>query len=180
MRDALSLTSDLLSLTRYALSLTSDPPGLMRDVLSLTSDPLSPMRYALGLTSDMLGLTNRVSRRAGAARGVVLSDDIAAAPFGCDYCPCFASLCTAYGQSLTSFAPRAARFWTHLRSNGLLGGGDGVLVWGSSAGASEPWIDRFAFEREDAEDAFVHASQRLSTNESFERLDAQRELTRGE
>lgn len=46
-----------------------------------------------------------------------------------------------------------------------------------SPGFLQARIDRFAFERQHAENALVNASQRLSLNEPFESLDAQRELS---
>src|SRR5205814_6942761 len=45
---------------------------------------------------------------------------------------------------------------------------------------SEPWIDRLALEREDAEAALVHAAKRFFTYEPLERLDSERELACGE
>ena len=41
-------------------------------------------------------------------------------------------------------------------------------------------IDRFALERQDAENALVNASERLFLNEPFEPLDAQRELSQSQ
>src|SRR6186713_1339280 len=45
---------------------------------------------------------------------------------------------------------------------------------------SEARIDRLALERQDAEHALVHPSQRLPLYESFETFDAERELTQGQ
>ncbi len=42
--------------------------------------------------------------------------------------------------------------------------------------ALQPRIDRLAFEREYAEYAFVHASQRLTFDEPVQRLQPEREL----
>ena len=42
---------------------------------------------------------------------------------------------------------------------------------------SEPWIHRFAFEGEHAEDTLMHAAKRLTANKTFECLDAEGELT---
>ena len=44
--------------------------------------------------------------------------------------------------------------------------------------ASQPWIDRFAFQGEDAEDAFVDAAEGVASDESFEGLDAYLEIPR--
>ena len=41
---------------------------------------------------------------------------------------------------------------------------------------SKPRVDRFAFERENAEDALVDAVERFAGDKSFECLDAEREL----
>jgi len=41
-------------------------------------------------------------------------------------------------------------------------------------------IDRFALERQDAENALVNAPERLFLNEPFEPLDAQRELSQSQ
>jgi hypothetical protein len=43
--------------------------------------------------------------------------------------------------------------------------------------ALQPGINRLAFERQDAEDAFVNAPQGLLLDELFEPFDAQRELS---
>src|SRR5579859_3661343 len=50
---------------------------------------------------------------------------------------------------------------------------------GTGEGAARPlqtWIDRLAFEGEDAEGALMHAPQRLAAHETLQRLHAQREL----
>ena len=44
----------------------------------------------------------------------------------------------------------------------------------------ESWVDRFAFEGQDAEDAFVSEPQRLLANKSLQRLDSQREFPASE
>ena len=41
----------------------------------------------------------------------------------------------------------------------------------------QPRIDRFAFEREHSEHAFVDAAQRLPADEALERFDPQAKLT---
>jgi len=41
-------------------------------------------------------------------------------------------------------------------------------------------IDRFALERQDAENALVNTSERLFLNEPFESLDTQRELSQSQ
>src|SRR5262249_26315712 len=38
----------------------------------------------------------------------------------------------------------------------------------------EPWVDRFALESEDTEDAFVHTPERFLLDETLESFDAQR------
>ena len=45
---------------------------------------------------------------------------------------------------------------------------------------SQSCIDRFALERENAEDGLVHASQGLTSREPFQGLDAQGEFTQSE
>ena len=41
---------------------------------------------------------------------------------------------------------------------------------------SKPWVNRFAFHRKNAKDAFVDSAKRLLTNKSFEGFDAEGEL----
>jgi hypothetical protein len=43
----------------------------------------------------------------------------------------------------------------------------------------QAWIDRFAFQRQYAENVLMHAAQRLSPDESFQRFDAKRKLPQG-
>src|ERR1700719_3625438 len=46
--------------------------------------------------------------------------------------------------------------------------------------ASQPRVHRLALQRQDAEDAFVYASQGLSSNETFQALGAECELAQSE
>ena len=50
----------------------------------------------------------------------------------------------------------------------------------SSGHHSQPWVDRLALQRQHAEDALVHAIERLVAHEPLERLDAERELAQRE
>jgi hypothetical protein len=54
------------------------------------------------------------------------------------------------------------------------------LCRGEAETRSQPRIDRLALERQDTEDALVNPAERLFADESFERLDPERELTRCE
>ncbi len=45
--------------------------------------------------------------------------------------------------------------------------------------ALQPWIDRFAFEGQDSEDAFVGEAQRILAHEPLQGLDAEGELAAG-
>src|SRR5687768_4868749 len=58
-------------------------------------------------------------------------------------------------------------------------GGNRSLIWWGPPG-SERRIDGLALQREDAEDALVHAVERLLRDESFEGLDAEGELSERE
>ena len=49
-----------------------------------------------------------------------------------------------------------------------------------SLGSLQPRIDRFALERQDAENALVNTSERLFLNEPVESLDTQRELSQSQ
>src|SRR5690606_10152897 len=43
----------------------------------------------------------------------------------------------------------------------------------------KPWVDRLAFQREDAEHTLVYSTQRFAANETLQGFDTERELTQG-
>jgi hypothetical protein len=53
-------------------------------------------------------------------------------------------------------------------------------VWIEQPTALQPWINRFAFQSENAEDALMSKAQWLFANESLKRLDAKCKLPAGE